>query len=304
MPELYEGINCRCRSNGLTLAVELALRHILARIIDKRDSSSTLSRAVGITSRSLELLSPLGVSRQLIEEGIAIQEARIYQGTRLVMRMPLHSCSSYFPTILGLPKDRIEMVPSATLSAMGVQVEYQLELLQFNKEGNQVVAELSNGENETFDYIVGAGGIHSAVRECANIAYPGFDLKEKWSIADVEVENWPYSKTFTLTQMKPGLVAVSVPIGENRFRFVSSCENALEAFPLPLKIHKVRSEGVFKVSVRQAESYSKGRIHLVGDAAHCCIPVGGRGMNLGIADAVELAKRMAGNQMDGYSEVR
>ncbi|WP_444946924.1 FAD-dependent oxidoreductase [Microbulbifer sp. VTAC004] len=104
--------------------------------------------------------------------------------------------------------------------------------------------------------------------------------------------------------MKPGLVAVSVPIGENRFRFVSSCENALEAFPLPLKIHKVRSEGVFKVSVRQAESYSKGRIHLVGDAAHCCIPVGGRGMNLGIADAVELAKRMAGNPLDGYSEFR
>ncbi|WP_444945136.1 FAD-dependent monooxygenase [Microbulbifer sp. VTAC004] len=58
MPELYEGINCRCRSNGLTLAVELARRHILARIIDKCDSSSTLSRALGITSRSLELLSP------------------------------------------------------------------------------------------------------------------------------------------------------------------------------------------------------------------------------------------------------
>ncbi|WP_342664473.1 FAD-dependent oxidoreductase [Microbulbifer variabilis] len=104
--------------------------------------------------------------------------------------------------------------------------------------------------------------------------------------------------------MKPGLVAVSVPIGENRFRFVSSCENALEAFPLPLKIHKVRREGVFKISVRQAESFSKGRIHLVGDAAHCRTPVGGRGMNQGIADAVELAKRMAGNQMDGYSEFR
>ncbi len=129
MPELCEGINCRCRSNGLTLAVELARRHILARIIDKCDSSSTLSRALGITSRSLELLSPQDVSRQLIEEGIAIQEAYIYQGTRLVMRMPLHPCSSYFPTILGLPQDRTEMILSATLSAMGVQVEYQIKLL-------------------------------------------------------------------------------------------------------------------------------------------------------------------------------
>ncbi|WP_444919933.1 FAD-dependent oxidoreductase [Microbulbifer sp. CnH-101-G] len=289
---------------GLTLAVELARRKIFAKIIDKRDSASTLSRAVGITSKSLELLSHSGVSKKLIEEGVPIQTACIYRGSHLALTMPLHSSSSYFPTILGLPQDRTETILAESLASKGVQVEYKLALNTFREEAQYVVAQFSNGEEENFDLIIGADGVHSVVRQNANIPYPGFDLKELWSIADVEIDNWPHPQTFTLAQIKPGVVVVSVPIGKNRYRFVASCEKALEAFPLPLRIHKVRREGIFKISIRQARSYSKGRVHLAGDAAHCHSPVGGRGMNLGIADAAELARCIAEDQLDGYSALR
>jgi 2-polyprenyl-6-methoxyphenol hydroxylase-like FAD-dependent oxidoreductase len=43
---------------------------------------------------------------------------------------------------------------------------------------------------------------------------------------------------------------------------------------------------------------------LAGDAAHCHSPVGGRGMNLGIADAADLAERIAAGTTEGYSRAR
>jgi 2-octaprenyl-6-methoxyphenol hydroxylase len=40
----------------------------------------------------------------------------------------------------------------------------------------------------------------------------------------------------------------------------------------------------------QSQTYIKPRLALVGDAAHCCHPVGGQGLNLGIRDAASLAQ--------------
>ena len=47
-----------------------------------------------------------------------------------------------------------------------------------------------------------------------------------------------------------------------------------------------------------------GRVFLAGDAAHCHSPAGGRGMNLGIADAADLARRIVENRLDGYTAAR
>ncbi len=47
---------------------------------------------------------------------------------------------------------------------------------------------------------------------------------------------------------------------------------------------------LFPVQLMQSDRYSQHRLALVGDAAHCCHPVGGQGLNLGIRDAAALAQ--------------
>jgi len=47
---------------------------------------------------------------------------------------------------------------------------------------------------------------------------------------------------------------------------------------------------LFPVQLMHSNRYVSSRLALVGDAAHCCHPVGGQGMNLGIRDAVALAE--------------
>ena len=47
---------------------------------------------------------------------------------------------------------------------------------------------------------------------------------------------------------------------------------------------------IFPVQLMQCDRYIKPRLALIGDAAHCCHPVGGQGLNLGIRDAATLAQ--------------
>lgn len=101
-----------------------------------------------------------------------------------------------------------------------------------------------------------------------------------------------------------GDVLVVVPLETNRFRVIASREDALAALPLRMDIRRVRRRGSFTVSVRQVKRYQEGRLFLAGDAAHCHSPVGGRGMNLGIADAADLAQRLVAGTTDGYTETR
>ena len=47
---------------------------------------------------------------------------------------------------------------------------------------------------------------------------------------------------------------------------------------------------LFPVKLMQSHQYTAQRLALIGDAAHCCHPVAGQGMNLGIRDAAALAE--------------
>jgi 2-octaprenyl-6-methoxyphenol hydroxylase len=47
---------------------------------------------------------------------------------------------------------------------------------------------------------------------------------------------------------------------------------------------------LFPVQLMQSQRYVAPRFALAGDAAHCCHPVGGQGVNLGIRDAAALAE--------------
>ena len=289
---------------GLMVGIELARRGVTPTVVDQRDSASTLSRAVGITPRSLELLSHSGAADPLIAEGIAMDGLRVYHGQKLSLGMPLRSSTAFHPNLVCLPQDRTEAIMAAVLTKRGTTVKYGLKFEGLTQLADGVLTRFDDGTEEIFDHVVGADGIRSTVREQAGIAYPGFDLDERWSVADVDIANWRHPGCLTVVQAGPGKVAVVVPIGEGRYRVVAVGESALKAMPLPLDVTNVRREGAFTISIRIADTYSTGRIHLAGDAAHAHSPVGGRGMNLGIADAAELARRLVEGGLKGYSEAR
>ncbi|NES83928.1 MAG: FAD-dependent hydroxylase [Moorea sp. SIO2B7] len=72
------------------------------------------------------------------------------------------------------------------------------------------------------------------------------------------------------------------------------------------KLEMASDRFLFPVQLMQSDRYTKSRLALVGDAAHCCHPVGGQGLNLGIRDAAALAQvlREAHNQGEDIGDIR
>jgi 2-polyprenyl-6-methoxyphenol hydroxylase-like FAD-dependent oxidoreductase len=289
---------------GLTTAVELARRGIVSDVIDLRESGSGLSRAVGIMPASLEILRPSGVSGKLLAEGMKFRQVRIYRHSSLALTLPLHVDGANGEFILGLAQDRTETHLRDVFSELGGTVRYGTELVDLRQDANKVTAEMRDGATLDYDYVVGADGARGTTRGLLNIEFRGHDLPETWSIADVDAEGWPHADAFTVCRLSGGRVVVVAPLEPQRFRVISNTEDALAVLPLKLNVTNIRRAGTFKISIRQAAEYGVGRVFLVGDAAHCHSPVGGRGMNLGIADGAELARRMVEGGLEGYGEAR
>lgn len=288
---------------GLTAAVELARCGIMPVVIEKRKTASNLSRAVGILPNSMKILGPSGVAKAIRSEAIALQRVIFHRRDKPLANIKINTLKGINKRLYCLPQDRTEAHLYEAFRALGGKVNYGAELLSLSQNDTGISVSIL-GKAFRFDTVIGADGVNSTVREAAQIDFVGYELPELWSIADVEAKGWKNPRAFHNYMLPDGGVVVVVPLGKNRFRVIANRPYALSVLPVPMNITRLNRAANFKVSVRQAEYYQQGRVFLAGDAAHCHSPVGGRGMNLGIADAANLAERIIASTTDGYHDAR
>lgn len=292
---------------GLTAGIELARRGAHVQIIDKKKTGSTLSRAVGINPHSLNILEASGVTKQLLKAGIEYHTAYFYQQAKPWVQLQLDAAKPVqygYNFMLGLPQDKTEKILKKALEDLGGVVHYSTAFETYTDSDDKVEVTTTEGQVFTGDYLIGADGVHSVTRELMGIAFDGLHLPEPWSIADVDTDASAPIAGVSMYLLGGGEIVFIAPIGKNRFRLVSNTARVLDNLPFECKIKKVRTESQFHIKVAQVKSYQKGRVFLAGDAAHAHSPAGGRGMNLGMADAAELARRIVNGQTAGYTASR
>jgi len=302
---------------GLTAAVELARRGIVPRVIDRKVDPLPLSRAVGINARSLALLQPSGLAERLLAAGIKVREMVIHDREQPLARIRLDRAGGPYDFLLALPQDETEAILAKRFRELGGRVEFGVELEGLAVDGERAQVKLvhrADGRVEAaaYDRVLGADGVRSTVRQAARLPFEGFDLPGTWGVADLESAAWPHRDRACLFLRPRGAILVAIPIGPFRYRVVANHPKALEALPPGMTVDRLRREAEFEISIRQVPAYDAGPLFLAGDAAHCHSPAGGRGMNLGIADAASFARRFAkdepgerpGETLAGYSAER
>lgn len=288
---------------GLTAALALAVKGQKCRIVERRTSPSELSRAVGILPATMEMLAGLGAADPIAAEAVTLTHVVFKRGAKTLFELDATQTSPPPATLHGLPQDRTEEILRDVLASHGIEVAYGCGVEAVSTDQDTAHVRFSDATEARFDRVIAADGIRSKTRESLGIAYPGLDVPGEWSIADVDVAG-PFDANTVTIHRDAGVIVLILPIGPRRARLVSTTSDALGALPEPLAIERIRREATFQISVRQAQSYVKGRVLLAGDAAHCHSPVGGRGMNLGMADGFAAAGAVLSGEIRRYATQR
>jgi 2-polyprenyl-6-methoxyphenol hydroxylase-like FAD-dependent oxidoreductase len=283
---------------GLAAALELTRLGIPVRILDKNPTATKESRAVAVNPHTLDLLEPSGATERLLAAGVRIVGARLVVDGRVRAEFDPGRIPHRFKFILGLAQNETERVLAECLFARGVAVERGVEVVDVvnGADGATARARTPNGDALfTADWIIGADGAHSTLRHRLGLEFPGAPYPYHWSLADVELAGDAPPDRAELRLAYRGPVLVRAPLGHGRHRLISNAPNVLSRVPESWKPGKVVWKSDFTVSHRMVQRRGHGRIRLIGDAAHIHSPAGGWGMNLGIEDAVTLARALAEN---------
>ncbi len=299
---------------GLVLALWLTEQGVKVRIVDKSVGPGETSRAMAVQARTLELYRQLGLAETVVSAGIKNPSMNLWAGGRRKAHLALGDAGSDitpYPFILTYPQDQHERVLVTRLEGIGISVERQTELLSFEDKGDRISARLRtpDGSEQTCEvrYIAGCDGASSPVRHQIGGSFEGGTYKQLFYVADVEVSGLsPADEAHIALDSSDFVVVLSYAHGG--YRLIGIVQDERVEHPknltfddvshvalksLHAKIEKVNWFSTYNVHHRVTDHFRRGRVFLLGDAAHVHSPVGGQGMNTGIADAINLAWKLA-----------
>jgi len=298
---------------GLVSATLLARGGVHVTVLEAETSLPLNLRASTFHPPTLDMLDDLGAAKPLIEQGLKAPTLQYRdRPTGLIAqfdfgdiadltRHPFRvQCEQYRlnQALLEIMKD----LPAA-------EVRFGAAVIGFEQDDDSVSAILEGGERVTGDYLIGADGATSAVREASGIPFEGFTWPERFLVVstpfdftvpfpDLCLVNYvadPEEWYFLLKV--PGLWRVMFPTGadedDETIMADATAQRRLTRVYNSGAPYVVEHKTLYRVHQRVAARYRAGRCFLAGDAAHINNPLGGMGMNGGIHDAHSLAEKLA-----------
>jgi putative polyketide hydroxylase len=337
---------CGAGPVGLVLALELAMWQVPVVLVERHRRVLPFPRGRAISTRSMEILRQLGLEQQVTEIGLPRSETvHFFAGASLtapkfgrIGNQPAQgeTATSLSPTAnLGCPQDRFEaMLRQQVVDHPLIDARFGTELLDAQQRADHVEVRLrAHDEPDTIvrtSWLVGADGSRSRVRQLAGITTDRLgvpcsnvnilidaDLKpvirDRTSLVYAISNDELHAFVLTVDNQRRWLINVVLSEGAQVDPTLSWCQRMVRAAV-------GRNDLVFRIvtrlrweaTARLARCYRQGRLLLVGDAAHVATPYGGFGMNLGLADAHNLAWKLALNitgragedLMDTYEQER
>ena len=300
---------------GLVLALWLTRLGVSVKIVDKTSEPGTTSRAVAVQARTLEFYSQLRLADELVERGRPAIAVNLWVAGKKAARAVFGDMGagiSPFPYALLIPQDEHERLLVERLAEDGVKVERSTELLGFEDATTRVLARLRRPDGVveacTAAFIAGCDGAHSAVRGALGIGFPGGTYAHLFYVADVEASGAAMNGEVHVGLDTTDFLAVFPMKREGHARLIGTVQEDAEHQQdnlswtdvsqrviewMHIDVARVNWFSTYRVHHRVADRFRKGRMFLLGDAAHIHSPVGGQGMNTGIGDAVNLAWKLA-----------
>ena len=293
---------------GMILALWLNKLGVKVRVLDKAPGPGTTSRATAVQARTLELYEQLDLTKAVVERGKQIHQSNLWVNGERKAEITLGDFGkglTPYPYLLIYPQDRHENLLVERLTAAGVPIERDTEVLDFEDHGTHVCVRFrdSEGREGTAEalYLVGCDGAHSIVRKTLNLDFPGGTYEKLFYVADVQATGPLVDGQIHIGSEQSDFIAVLNYAEHGLIRLIGTVNGTdntdLTALhfedvsrkvlnSLKVNVEKVNWFSVYRVHHRVASTFRKGRALIAGDAGHIHSPVGGQGMNTGIGDFI------------------
>jgi 2-polyprenyl-6-methoxyphenol hydroxylase-like FAD-dependent oxidoreductase len=302
---------------GLAFACQLIRYGVDFVIIDKKETTTPHSKAIGVQARTLEIYEQFGLAEKLIADGAVVGRTRLLVGGEVRGGAELAEFGkgmSPYPFLLIVEQGIHERHLHDIFRSNNMDVHWQTELQSFeqNDAGVSCSVRSDSGETKTIDskFVVACDGASSSIRQDLGLTFRGGTLERLFYVADVRID-WGFSHEALHVCLSQNTITAFFPMpGEQRWRIVGTFPEGHEKdeseilyeeierqiikdTELELDITDVNWFSVYKVHSRAVNKFSKGRIFLAGDSAHIHSPAGAQGMNTGIQDGYNLAWKLA-----------
>jgi 3-(3-hydroxy-phenyl)propionate hydroxylase len=306
---------------GLTLACSLARHGVKAVLLDEDNTvgvKGAASRGICYTQKSLEIFHRLGIYQRIAAKGIQWSVGRTFAGKHEVYSFDLRHQSGYNlssqPPFINIQQFYLEAYLVDRIRELGqVEVRWRNRVTGF--EQNQQCATLTvatpAGEYRMrADHVIDATGCHSPFRAWTGASFTATRGDDRWCIADVRFTRHPPVERHTWVEapFNENRAVWQHLMGDNVWRI--DYQMAPNADPEQVSREDVVRErlarqfgadceiqivwvGPYAYRSECIDRMRHGRVFFVGDAAKVVSPFGARGGNTGIADADNLAWKLA-----------
>jgi 2-polyprenyl-6-methoxyphenol hydroxylase-like FAD-dependent oxidoreductase len=165
---------------GLSLACQLVRYGIDFVIVEKNETITPYSKALGVQARTLEIFDQLGLAQEAVARGTIAERARLLIGGEIRGELDFSNIGrglSPFPFVLMLEQSKTEHLLYEYLRSQQKDVLWKTALESFSQDGAGIVAQVKTSDHETqtiaAKYIVGCDGPKSLVRHTLGLTFGG-----------------------------------------------------------------------------------------------------------------------------------
>src|ERR1044071_1636445 len=165
---------------GLSLACQLIRYGISFVVVEKNDTITRFSKAIGVQARTLEIYDQIGLAEPAIERGTIASRVRLVEGGEVRGEMHLANFGkglSQYPYMLMLEQSKNEELLYKFVKSHGRDVLWKTELESFTQDLTGVTAQVksASGEIRTIKgkFLVGCDGASSPVRKGLGLTFEG-----------------------------------------------------------------------------------------------------------------------------------
>ncbi|GAA2165831.1 2-polyprenyl-6-methoxyphenol hydroxylase-like FAD-dependent oxidoreductase [Humibacillus xanthopallidus] len=302
---------------GGVAALALRQRGVDVVVVEQRAEMGGVGHGITLQGNALKAFHSVGVFERIAERGFPFAHLRMRSadGDHVIAEIPTPPMGgTEVPPTMGALRGDVADVLADEVVRAGVDVRLARTVTALDDRGDSVVVALSDGTTEEVDLVIGADGIRSQVRGMIGIeAEPQTVGMGIWRVVAERPEEMDCSELY---YGGPKFKAGYTPISEDHCYAFLLEENLDRSFVgekpngKVLKEHGAGYGGTWgKVRDSIADDavvnyqwieavqidgpWHRGRVVLIGDAAHACPPLIAQGAAMSAEDGVVLADVIA-----------